>query len=675
MKALSFLSFFLMATFAPLFGQILVDDIQSKVSLLDNIEVQKIFSDSIKTLEEAKNAGAWKEYGAIFPSERGRSVWLKFELENRGEDTIPVYLYHNDLGIYLYKHLGQEWEIFKNGKSIPIYERANQTEFYFTEIKLAPLEKSEYYLFLDRSYKYFQPKEPVLYSETSYLKFEREFSNTTRRSKGFLYLYIISLGTILVFAIIFSIRLRQKLYLYYLGYLFFQLAYGFSVLQRTSASLGNVFENFPKTSWALFEPLQFTFIGFYIFFILHLLTIANFDKLLAKTLRYLGIFCFIYAIARFGIDYNFENWEIREYLFTTIRFIIIPLNFILIFWIIYKVKHPLIIYFIVGQSAFFIGATVSTYMALSGLHLVPGGFFNFPYAANIIFQIGLLIEVFCFSIALSQNVFLLQKEKEKAREQLISQLQKNRHLQESMNFELDKMVNEKTEELIQLYSKMEKNKEIQIKSSFTQKLRELEMAALRSQMNPHFLFNSLNAIKHLIMTSRNEDAELYLDKFSILLRSILINSSRDVISVEEELEILELYLTLESHRMDSDFKYDIQYSSREALWEYKIPPLLLQPFVENAIWHGLQPSSKREKNLTIRFYTNGNLKIEIEDNGVGRKASNLKHKLHKSMGMDITRERITLFNHLHTESIHLQTVDLEADNEPQGTKIILTYSN
>ncbi|HLW32004.1 MAG TPA: histidine kinase, partial [Aequorivita sp.] len=435
------------------------------------------------------------------------------------------------------------------------------------------------------------------------------------------------------------------------------------------------FGYFPKISWALFEPLQFFFIGFYIFFILHLLTINRYDKLLAKTLKIFGVFCFVYAVARFGIDYFHENWEVRKYLFSIVRAIVIPLNLLLIIWIIYKVKHPLIVYFIIGQSAFFIGALLSTYIVYSGLNVAPGGFFNFPYAANIIFQLGLLIEVFCFSLALSENISLLQKEKEKTQERFIGQLQKNRLLQEGMNQELDKMVNEKTDELIQLYSKMEKNKEAQIKSSFSQKLKELEMAALRSQMNPHFLFNSLNAIKHLIMTSRNEDAELYLDKFSNLLRSILINSSREVISVEEELEILELYLTLESRRMESDFKYDIQYSSREALWEYKIPPLLLQPFVENAIWHGLQPSLKQEKRLTIRFDITDNLKIEIEDNGVGRKASNLKQKLHKSMGMDITKERITLFNHLHTESIHLQTVDLEENNIAIGTKIILTYTN
>lgn len=675
MKTSLFIIFFLFAGLINLSGQIRVDAISSELSLMDNAEVRIVYTDSISTLDGIKRSASWKAYDAAQVPTSQKSIWLTFELENATQDSLPIFIYSNGLSIHIYKQLDQGFEILKNGKRIPLHERANKKESYFTKIELAPFEKSICYVYLDRSFKRFVPQNPKLFSEAAYLKIVRDYSETHIKSHGFLYFYIISLSTILVFAIVFWFRLRKKLYLYYLGYLFFQLAFGLAVLQSTAASFGNVFEYFPKTSWALFEPLQFLFVGFYIFFILHLLTIKRFDKLLAKTLKTFGIFCFIYAIARFGIDYYHENWAFRGYVFTIIRIIVIPLNLLLIFWIIYRVKHPLIVYFIIGQSAFFIGASLSSYIVYAGLHLVPGGLFNFPHSPNIVFQFGLLIEVFCFSLALSENISLLQKEKEKTHERLIGQLQKNRLLQEGMNYELDKMVNEKTEELIQLYSKMEKHKEEQIKSSFNQKMRELEMAALRSQMNPHFLFNSLNAIKHLIMTSRNEDAEMYLDNFSSLLRSTLINSTREVITVEEELEILELYLSLEAKRMGTNFRYDIQLDSRETLWEFKIPPLLLQPFVENAIWHGLQPSLKPEKILIIRFDTTDTLSIEIEDNGIGRKASGLKRKLHKSMGMDITRERITLYNHLHSESIHLQTIDLKEGENALGTKIILTYKN
>src|SRR5690606_12402202 len=299
--------------------------------------------------------------------------------------------------------------------------------------------------------------------------------------------------------------------------------------------------------------------------------------------------------------------------------------------------------------------------------------FNFRYAPNIIFQIGLLAEVYCFSLALGQNVFILQQEKEQATIKLIDQLQKNKLLHEGMNIELDKKVNEKTAELIQLYSQIEAEKEQKIKSDFSQKLKETEMVALRSQMNPHFIFNSLSAIKHLIMTSRNDDAINYLDDFSSLLRGILQNSDRQQITVEEELEILELYLSLEKNRMGTDFKYSIQFSSKENLSMYHIPPLLMQPIVENAIWHGLQPSLKAEKTLKVIFDTTEDLKIIIEDNGIGRIASSKKKKLHSSMGSKIVQDRLTLYNHLHDHSIHLKTTDLEEEGEALGTRITLTY--
>src|SRR3546814_7830354 len=130
---------------------------------------------------------------------------------------------------------------------------------------------------------------------------------------------------------------------------------------------------------------------------------------------------------------------------------------------------------------------------------------------------------------------------------------------------------------------MEKQKEKRIKLEFTQKIKEMELLALRAQMNPHFLFNSMNAIKHLIMNRRNKDAIHYLDDFSGLLRGVLKNSKREAITVEDELEILELYLSLEKGRLGEDFKYSISVSDKEALSQYAIPALLLQRSEERRV--------------------------------------------------------------------------------------------
>src|SRR5690606_9126672 len=172
----------------------------------------------------------------------------------------------------------------------------------------------------------------------------------------------------------------------------------------------------------------------------------------------------------------------------------------------------------------------------SGLHQVPNGIFSFPHSQNVIFMAGLLGEVLCFSIALGESMFLVQKDKEKTSQKLIEQLQQNQIMETKMRKELDKQINQKTEELVQVYSKIEKQKEEQLNKSFNERLRNMKMLALRSQMNPHFIFNSLNALKKLVMQSREEDAISYLDNFSLLLRNILQNSSKNSITVERSEE-------------------------------------------------------------------------------------------------------------------------------------------
>lgn len=675
MKIRLLITFCLLANLTQLYGQIRVDSMANKLPLVNNEFVRAIEAAKETSFEDIRKSKNWKPYDSLFKAKTNIAVWIKFQLENQTEDTLQIYLYSLDHYTTIYQQKGENFKQLKNGAFIPLAQRANKSISFFTELTLEPFKKSQLYLKLNANHLTRLFNYPVIYSEKghfSYLKNEHEYQSN---EIAFIYFYIISLFTIIIFTIVFWLRLSANLYLYYLGYLFFQLVYGFIILRSTFAPFGNIFEYFPKLSDNLNEPVQFAFIGFYIFFIINLLTVKKYDKKLARALKYLGYACFIYAISRFFIAQFFYDASLMVTVFTIVRIIILPLNFILIFWIIIKVRHPLLIYFIVGQSFFFIAALLASYVGSAGLQYSSESIFGFNESPNIIFQIGLLIEVYCFSLALGENVILLQKEKEIANDALIAQLQENKLLQEGMNIELDKQISEKTEELIKLYSKIEKEKEQKIKDAFTQKIKETEMVALRSQMNPHFIFNSLSAIKHLIMTSRNDDAIKYLDDFSSLLRGILKNSNLKKITVEEELEILELYLSLEESRMGAEFRYTIQYACKEALSQFQIPPLLLQPLVENAIWHGLHPSLKIQKTLNIIFDTAENLKIIIEDNGIGRKESGKKKKLHESMGTTIVQDRLTLFNYLNDQAIHLKIIDLEDEGRALGTKIILIYED
>ncbi|WP_245574859.1 histidine kinase [Aequorivita capsosiphonis] len=651
----------------------MADSINYNLALLNNKEVQALRTSPESTFEEIQKHTDWKSYNTNYTPTPESTIWLKFKIENQSRDTVHSFLYSRNHYTTIYQQKKSGFEKFKNGFYVPLSQRANKSINYFTPLSLAPNQQSELYVRLKVLQILGEQSVPALYSEKGYFKHLRSDYEYEKNAIAFISFYLISLITIMVFAVVFWFTLVKRLYVYYLGYLFFQLIYGFIVLGRTLAPAGNITQHIPKLAEDLFEPAQFAFIGFYVFFILNLISVKKYDKLLAQILKYLGFTCFLYAIFRFVFSHYFYNPELTSILFNTIRIIILPINFILIFWVIYKVKHPLLIYFIIGQSFFFIGALIAS---LIGSNILEAySMLHFSQSANIIFQIGLLAEVYCFSLALGKNVFILRKEKNKTTDALIAQLKENQLLQITMNHELDEKVNKKTEELIQLYTELEKEREQKIKDDFEQRIKEIEMIALRSQMNPHFIFNSLTAIKFLIMDSRNEYAIDYLDDFSSLLRGILQNSNRKKITVEEELEILELYLSLEKNRMGEEFIYDIQCTSKETLSQYEIPPLLLQPIVENAIWHGLHPSLKAGKKLTVIFDTTDNLKIIIEDNGVGRKESAKSKKLHDSMGTKIVHDRLTLFNHLNAPFIRLKTIDLEEDGKAIGTRITLTYQN
>lgn len=207
----------------------------------------------------------------------------------------------------------------------------------------------------------------------------------------------------------------------------------------------------------------------------------------------------------------------------------------------------------------------------------------------------------------------------------------------------------------------------QREAEFKGKLAEVEMTALRSQMNPHFVFNCLNAVKSLVLQNKNEAAAAYVTKFSRLVRLVLENSRSEWVKLEQELEMLTLYLDIEKMRFNEGFQYWINIEGGLDTEGVKIPPMLIQPYVENAIWHGLM-HKEGGGNVTISIAQklDNLLEINILDDGVGReKAKILKSKSaikNKSLGMEITDNRLSLINHLYGVSAEVYVQDL-IDNE------------
>ena len=209
-----------------------------------------------------------------------------------------------------------------------------------------------------------------------------------------------------------------------------------------------------------------------------------------------------------------------------------------------------------------------------------------------------------------------------------------------------------------------------------QKTAELEMQVLRAQMNPHFIFNSLNSINLFILENNKLQASEYLSKFSRLVRLILQNSREAVIPLEKELEALQLYLELEALRFEKKFTYEIKVEDSIDTTRLKVPPLIIQPYAENAIWHGLMHKKERG-HLEIKLCHEGKILFcKISDDGVGRnRAAQYKNKptsTSKSVGMRITADRIALLKNQNQNDAYMSVTDLVLpDGSPGGTEVLL----
>ena len=256
-------------------------------------------------------------------------------------------------------------------------------------------------------------------------------------------------------------------------------------------------------------------------------------------------------------------------------------------------------------------------------------------------QIGSAVEVLMLSIALADRINTYRREKAKAQKELIESLQE--------------------------------------KSTMQHDMLELEATALRSQMNPHFIFNCINSIKALIKQQEDTKAIDYLTTFSKLLRTILSNAEKRTISLFDEIETCRLYIKLESMRFQNKFSYSINIDEGLDLKSIEVPALILQPFIENAIWHGLlQNGMPGTLNIMIEE-KQGSIQCTIDDNGIGREQS-LKNKViyqgdtHQSRGINLTQSRLNIDNALSNRNAAIEIFDkTNATGQAIGTTVILTF--
>ncbi|GAA3602032.1 histidine kinase [Flavivirga amylovorans] len=204
----------------------------------------------------------------------------------------------------------------------------------------------------------------------------------------------------------------------------------------------------------------------------------------------------------------------------------------------------------------------------------------------------------------------------------------------------------------------------------------LALKSLRSQMNPHFIFNALNSVNSFIASNDERTANKYLTDFSLLMRAVLENSEEDFIPLEKEIKLLELYTKLEHFRFQDKFDYTINIDESIHVQDFVIPPMLLQPYIENAVWHGLRyKKTKGHLDIMITQTKSDEIKITITDDGIGRQKSKALKTEHQqkqnSKGMGNIKKRVSILNEMYKDKVDVLVDDFK-DEEDVGTKVIVT---
>jgi sensor histidine kinase YesM len=592
-------------------------------------------------------------------------------------ETDEVIYFYSGFNDFVQVHILNEGILeqkLKVGYRVPVNEATFEAHYFYTAFTLPSKAERELVVTIKNRAKKKAELQVALHSETSFYKTIHAFRDTHTTSILLATFFHGALGFMVLFMAFLYFKNKQVIYLYYSFYLAFCVLYVMLNMPRLTL-IGQWVDYWPWLRIYAIEPVQFFSFAAYNLFALELLQIKKANETLYKIIWVMTVSYLVYIPAILIVQLVEAPAAIALPLFIGSRAIIFPVNLIVIIQVIRKVHSPIVKYFISGLSAFLLGGIVASYCYYDPTILQQ--FFPALKPSNI-YQAGILLEVLCFSFALGYRIKLAEDERSKNHQAYVQQVEANRQMAENYSHKLEEEVLQRSEKIISITQEAEKEKAAAQRSELERKLVEAEMMALRSQMNPHFLFNSLNSIKYFIMSNQNDKASGYLSRFSKLIRQILDHSRHNLISLEAELAALQLYLEIEANRFEGKFQFLINVSDEVNASSILIPPMLLQPFVENAIWHGLLNSESDEKKLSISVFDDEDTEdyvFIIEDNGIGRKHAKAikatRVNTHKSVGMALTESRIELFNKNLNNDIRLEVQDLYEQDKAVGTRVII----
>ncbi|TDB58668.1 histidine kinase [Arundinibacter roseus] len=628
--------------------------------------------------DDTLSPAAFFAFPGLVRLSRDSTYWVRFDIRNDLPTAQKTHILtpsaNDNVTCYVSFDEFRTTQTFKIGADVSIWKVAYQYSNCLLPIDLKPGQQASFLLKIQNSY---QPSGSPDLRILSYDGVKNQFWNDYANAFNGVYISVLILGAVLaifLFVVFLYITTRDPLYLYY-GLYLGGVALYFSLKTDSLFFIGYWFYGFPALINILNEPIQMMYTALYIRFSIGLLNMSMYDPGLSRFLSRFWKWLLLYGLLMLVVLSVFWQRELQQTLLAVDRVILLIFNAVMLARIIQKNRSPLLPYFLIGNVFFISGVVIST---LGSLFLLPPAFTEHLFPINY-FQLGVIGEIMCFSFALGYNVRLLERERTKNQRAYINQLHVNQEITENSNRELQEKLSERTREVMAMSEAYQAEKEAFLRSEFEFQLGEMEMQALRAQMNPHFIFNSLNTIRYFVLNNENEKASDYLGKFSRLLRMVLQNSRENTISLSEELEALRLYLDIESRRFGDSFRYEILVPADMDTDGILVPPLLLQPFAENAIWHGLLHSDEPKKLLSVRISEEPDYCLfVIEDNGIGReKAREMNSRsaqVKKSFGMQITNKRVELFNKNFSSQIRISVRDVvRPDGEIGGTSVEITY--
>ncbi|NTW24504.1 MAG: histidine kinase [Lentimicrobium sp.] len=404
---------------------------------------------------------------------------------------------------------------------------------------------------------------------------------------------------------------------------------------------------------------------FYIEFLEMKTHFPKFSAFLSKFLKVLMIAATFWGIIAVAAD----NPRLFSLFF---NFGFIPLMTVMVIaalWVTTKIPNNLKYFIISGVIIY----QVLAYLSLLMSYRIISSSFPIFY-----FYLGVVIESTIFMLGLGYKIKLLYAEKLHAQQLIIEEQTNLQLLRNSQQLELERQLEQK---ITQLRLVIEQNEAEKLKSlalAYENEISQLRLDALRSQMNPHFIFNALNSIKAFLIDNNKEKAIYYLNKFAKLIRKILEGTRTDSVPLNDELETISLYLNIENIRFNDSVDFELSIDQGIDISTIRIPSLILQPFIENAFWHGLmQKEGLRRISIEVTGMS-GEVKLSITDNGIGReKARDISEKKSfkkESLGILFAQDRLNYFNRKYNTKYSFTISDLYDDlHIATGTQVVFSF--